>query len=220
MDGFSIIPKDGTVHTDNAKPIAQTKSPIPVGAELQAIRQASQKKPADVIWWVMLLVVAGAIGYIGYLVAMRFIILSKISGVSQELVQMQASFNRNEIEDLKTVDQRLKVINSRLSTHVLVASVFETINQHIRNTTQISEYKISTSDADVNVTLSAIAPTFKDMAEQTERLFIMKDQNLIKGFAITNLAYEQDTHKVRFTVKLVLAKNKYSALNMRPNRQP
>lgn len=219
MDGFNIIPKDGMSTVDIPRPVSQTRPVVSVGGELSAVKPVGVKKNIDVVWWLMIVSVVAAVGYIGYVVTLRFLTLSQIAGVSQELTQLQASFNKNEIADLKTVDQRLKLINSRLGNHILTAAVFDTINQHIRTTTQVSEYKVAVTESELNVSLSAIAPTFKDMAEQTERLFVMKDQNLIKSFTITNLAYEQDTRRVRFTVKLILDKSRYSALGVRIVKQ-
>lgn len=217
MDGFNVIPRDGVASVDI--PRTQEDRPTGVGLELQPPSPSSkvtvEKSKFDLVFWVAVLGVLSVIGYLSYLVAMRFVLLSRIQGISQELVQLQSTFNKSDISDLKTVDQRLKIINSRLGSHVLTATVFDTVNQHIRTATQLSEYKISISENNVDVTLSAIAPSFKEMAEQTERLFVMKDQNLIKSFSITNLAYEQDTHKVRFTIKMILDKSRYSALGMR-----
>jgi hypothetical protein len=218
MEGFNLIPKDNstTVEIPTNQPSVR---PVIVGAELSAAKQVSEKKPADIIFWVTILAVVAALGFVVYVVAMRFILLSQITGVSQELQQFQASINKSQIEDLKTVDQRLRMINSRLSSHILSAVVLDNVNKQLRNSTQISEYKIDVTDNDLQVTLAIIAPTFKDMAEQTEKLFEAKDQGLIKNFAITNMAYEQDTRRVRFTLKLSLDKLKYSAAGIKITKQ-
>lgn len=212
MDNFNIIPKDGLgAGIDTVRAVAQKPAQF-AGDKLPPKQDVEYKKKVDIIFWVVTITVIGTIGYLIYLVGMRFYLLSQISGISKDLQQLQSSINSAEIADLQTVDSRLKLINTRLGSHILTGVIFDTINQHIRVNTQVMEYKISVTDTELNVSLSEIAPTFKEMAEQTERLFVMKDQGLIKNFTITNLAYEQDTRKVRFTIKMVLDKDKYSAL--------
>jgi hypothetical protein len=212
MEGFNIIPKESTTPASSVNKLVVP--PVKVGAELGAtVKSATETKKSDLqlLSWTAYAVVVGVILYTTYLVFMRFYILNQISSVSAELQTIEQSVDKGSIETLKTVDKRLQMIKTRLSRHVLSGVVLDTINQYIRTTAQVSEYKIETTETELTVSLSEITPTFKDMAEQTEKLFDLKNTGIIKSFTITNLSYEQDTRRVRFTIKLVLDKTKYSA---------
>jgi hypothetical protein len=212
MEGFNIIPKESIAPAGSVSKLVVP--PVKVGGELGAtVKPGTETKKSDleILSWTAYAVVTGVILYTGYLVFMRFYILNQISSVSAELQTIEQSVDKGSIETLKTVDQRLQMIKTRLSRHVLSGVVLDTINQYIRTTAQISEYKIETTETELTVSLSEITPTFKDMAEQTEKLFDLKNTGIIKSFTITNLSYEQDTRRVRFTIKLVLDKTKYSA---------
>jgi uncharacterized protein Yka (UPF0111/DUF47 family) len=212
MEGFNIIPKEPTALSGSVSKVVAP--PTKVGSELgSGVKPGVENKKSDLqlLSWAAYCIAVGVILYTAYLVFMRFYILNQISSVSSELQAIEQSVDKGSIETLKTVDQRLQMIKSRLSRHVLSGVVLDTINQYIRTTAQISEYKVETTDTELFVFLSEITPTFKDMAEQTEKLFDLKNTGIIKSFSITNLSYEQDTKRIRFTIKLVLDKTKYSA---------
>jgi hypothetical protein len=208
MEGFNIIPKESPALASSVNKLVVP--PVKVGATAKSSAE-TKKSDLELLSWVAYAVVIGVILYTAYLVFMRFYILNQISSVSAELKTIEQSIDKDSIETLKTVDQRLQMIRSRLSRHVLSGVVLDTINQYIRTSAQISEYKVETTETELTVYLSEITPSFKDMAEQTEKLFDLKNTGIIKSFTITNLSYEQDTRRVRFTIKLVLDKTKYSA---------
>ena len=213
MDGFNLIPKENTA-ADSGMNLHRAK-PVLASNDIGSVKiQPRQNKPIDIIMWAAVLVVGGVLVYFVYLVVMRFLILNQINSAAQDLQQRETQIDRSKLENLKTIDQRLKVINNRISKHILVNRVFDTVNKYIRTTAQISEYQVVVSDTELYVTLSEITPSFKDMAEQTERLIDLKNQKVIQAFTVSNLSYEEDTKRVRFTLKINLDKSNYAATSL------
>jgi hypothetical protein len=109
-------------------------------------------------------------------------------------------------------------MKSRLSDHILPTFIFSFLNKNMRNTVQVTEYKVENKESGVDVSFQCIAPTFKDMAEQTEKMTELKKSSQIKNFSLSNLFIETDTGKIRFTIKVEFDRSKVSAQSANINQ--
>jgi hypothetical protein len=58
--------------------------------------------------------------------------------------------------------------------------------------------------------LTSVAPSFRELAEQTEKMADLKLVGAIKDFRVAQMALESDGRKVRYTLNLIFDKNKIS----------
>jgi uncharacterized OB-fold protein len=66
--------------------------------------------------------------------------------------------------------------------------------------------EVKEKDVDVNIVMTA--PSFKELAEQTEKLFYMKEKGEIRSFSVSNLSFESETRRARFSVNIIFDKTK------------
>jgi hypothetical protein len=58
--------------------------------------------------------------------------------------------------------------------------------------------------------LTSVAQSFRELAEQTEKMADLKLVGAIKDFRVAQMALESDGRKVRYTLNLIFDKNKIS----------
>jgi hypothetical protein len=150
----------------------------------------------------------GVVGYFVFLVFYRMDLLNQISVMSQSLKNITQNIDKKEMEEFAAMDSSLKSMEGKLSKHVLVSNVIYTVNQNIRNTLQVSEYRVEVKEKDVDVNIVMTAPSFKELAEQTEKLFYMKEKGEIRSFSVSNLSFESETRRARFSVNIIFDKTK------------
>lgn len=160
------------------------------------------------------------IGYTAYVFFERNATLQKISSISEELQRIENSIDKKELQDFINLDKQINYAKSKLSKHLIFSDVFALVNQNIRSSIQISQYDISLEEKNISVSISCIAPTFKDLAEQTEKMFQLKNQGVISSFSVSGLSYEQETKRVRFTLRIKLDQSKFSALGYSESIKP
>jgi hypothetical protein len=224
MDGFNIIPEDVNKNVENKMEqnpkIAfnvDSKKVNQINSEASKIEQKADsvnvqvRQSGSLYIYLSLAIFIGSIGYSIFLLVQKQVLIQSIKNVSEELKVLESKINKSEIESLKVADEKLKIIKQKLASHVISSDSLGLINQNIRTSSQVTEYKFDLTDSDIILSFSAIVPSFKDIAEQTERLFEMRKEGKIKSFGLSNLSYEQDTKRVRFTVKVNLDKSKFSA---------
>ena len=190
------------------------------GGGVEIIDEAKEKAKAaksaqggSMIFTVSILTMVGVMGYFGYLVMDRIIMLGEITTLGEDMKTLGANINKDEINEFKSLDKTLKSINGKLSTHILNTQVLDFVNQNIRNVLQVAEYKIDTTDKGVEVGLTVIAPSFKELAEQTEKLYQLKLDKEIVSFTVSNLSFESETRRLRFGINIVFDKTKVAAVN-------
>lgn len=220
MDGFNVIPVDKDVAKSGP---TSTNMPLNAGslisdANFEIEDQTSPKNNESVPGSSLLLVLSvmtliGIFGYFGFLVYQRVIILAQISDYSIQIAAIGQKIDVKEMQEFQAMDNTLRTINDKLSKHVLSSYIFATVNKNIRTSLQITEYKMTVGDKEIDATMTAVAPTFKELAEQSEKFIEMKSIGTIKSFTISNLTFEPETKRARFTVQLLFDKSKYSASN-------
>jgi hypothetical protein len=144
-------------------------------------------------------------------------LLEQIGGYSQALTQLNSQIDLTEMKEFQAMDITLKAINGKLGKHVLNTAILAMVNQNIRRSLQVTEYRLDIKETEVEVNISAIAPSFKELAEQTERFFQLKDRGDLKNFTVTDLSLEAETKRVKFSMRLVFDKSKFSALTTSNN---
>lgn len=211
MDGFNVIPIDKSI---SSTPTSISTKSSNNGVEI--IRDdavpVAKAKGGGLFLTLSIFILLGVILYFIYLVYSRFAMLNDINFLGDQLNTIGKNIDKNEMEDFRTMDKKLKTINQKLSRHTLNSQIFIFVNNNIRNTLQITEYRLDVKDKEVEVTLAAIAPSFKEFAEQTEKLFQLKESGSIKSFRISNLSFEADTRRLRFTTSLVFDRALVSAI--------
>jgi hypothetical protein len=139
--------------------------------------------------------------------------LSQISDYGEKLKELSASIDKNELESYRAMDKTLNAVNSKLSRHIVNSDLISLVNKNIRTNIQVSEYRLEVKEKEVELNLSMISPSFKELAEQSEKILELKDNNQIKSFNVANLSFEQETKKVRFTMRIVFDKTKITSNN-------
>ena len=149
-------------------------------------------------------------GYFGYLVFLRWTTLQQVTLLSEDFQVFAKNVNKNEIEEFLVLDNSLKAINEKLGGHTQVGGILSFVNRNIRSNVQITDYRIENREKEVSVALASIAPTFRELAEQTEKMAELKTAGAVKDFTITQMALEADGRKVRYTLNLTFDKDKIS----------
>ncbi len=235
MDGFTLIPKkqkaDPIANANNLQDSFSSQSfsntpdiklamdqgvhiPEENISEEVIDRLAPQKSSlldGGLFFLISMLVFLGSLAYSGYLLFIRQITAAQIEDYSFKLQSLASKIDKNEISDLQNMDTVLKSLRTRMDNHILPTQIFGFINQNMRNSLQLTEYKVEPSQDGFDVIFSCVAPSFKDMAEQTEKLVELKKGRIIKNFVLSNLSFESDTNRVRFTIKTTFDRQKISA---------
>lgn len=149
-------------------------------------------------------------GYFGYLVFNRYVTIEKIAILSEQFQVLSGNINKNEIEEFLALDNSLKAIQQKIGGHTQLGGILAFVNKNIRSNVQISDYRIESREKEVSVGLSSIAPTFRELAEQTEKMAELKASGAIKDFSVTQMALESDGRRIRYTLNLIFDKSKIS----------
>lgn len=221
MDGFNVIPLDKENFKDviPTSPKVAPKQGNTFDSSFEIIDEEKKenvitKSGGSFLYIVSVLSLVGVFVYFGFLVFYRLNILAQISAYGEQIRSISSSIDRKELEDFKVMDKTLKSINEKLGRHVLSSQVLLLVNKNIRTSLQVSEYKVDVKDKEVLVTLTSVAPTFREFAEQTEKFFAMKTEGRIKSFSVSNMSFESDTRRLRFTTQIVFDRNSMSALSV------
>jgi hypothetical protein len=222
MDGFNVIP----VEKENNKPAPQTNSSAMsnrsdnfsagieiIDEEKEKVKAATDNSKGFLVFILAVFTMIGVLGYFGYLVFARTLMLSQISDYGEKLKELSASIDKNELESYRAMDKTLNAVNSKLSRHIVNSDLISLVNKNIRTNIQVSEYRLEVKEKEVELNLSMISPSFKELAEQSEKILELKDNNQIKSFNVANLSFEQETKKVRFTMRIVFDKTKITSNN-------
>jgi hypothetical protein len=213
MDGFNIIP----VEKDILKPASPENADVGIeiiDEEKEKKKQEEAAKSGSLLLILAYITLAAVLGYLGFLIFQRVNYVAQVISYNEQIVAIGKNIDLKEIEEFQTMDRTLTTVNSRLTNHVLGGSVMSLVNQNIRKNIQVSEYKLDVGKAVVEVSFTGTAPTFKDLAEQTERFFALKESGQIKTFAVNNLSFEANTKRIKFTLKVTIDQTKVNALNI------
>jgi hypothetical protein len=213
MDGFNVIP----IGNDSKKTVLpfSTSNQNQNEPQFDVIDEEKEKektlkteRSGSLFLILAYMFLLGVVGYFVFLVFYRMDLLNQISVMSQSLKKITQNIDKKEMEEFAAMDSSLKSMEGKLSKHVLVSNVIYTVNQNIRNTLQVSEYRVEVKEKDVDVNIVMTAPSFKELAEQTEKLFYMKEKGEIRSFSVSNLSFESETRRARFSVNIIFDKTK------------
>lgn len=230
MDGFNLIPGSSSDQNTQTKKNESTKTFQEI-----ATAQLTNKKPqtpdkgikiitkedlknesntvSNYFFSVAIVILLMSLGYAFFLIGSRYYTLNRIQNISAQLISLEGTIDKKEVEEYRILSQKVNSIKNRLSKHFIHTDILNLVNQNMRSSVQVYEYKVDVTDTDLIASYSCMAPSFKDMAEQTERLFDLRSKAQIKSFSLSSLSYEQDTKRVRYTIKVNLDKSKFSAEN-------
>lgn len=218
MDGFNTIPIENTNSGTGIPASVQSNIPIQTNPVSSNVEIADSSKKIEkkgglgsTLFLIAILSIVAVLGYFVFLVFYRISMLNQIVNYGDQMQTISKNIDKAEMEEFRSMDKILKTINEKLGKHVLNSQILIFVNNNIRNTLQITEYRVEVKEKDVDVSLTAIAPSFKEFAEQTEKLFVLKEEGNIKSFNISNMAFESETRRLRFTTRLVFDRSKVSA---------
>ncbi len=219
MDGFNVIPVDKSIYRPANANNTQEPQTSSVGVNsnfgIEIVDEEAEKnKPKEgggVFLLISVLLLLFSFAYFGFLIFKRVNSLNKITDYSNQLHELGLSIDKVEMEEFKNMEKSLKFMNGKMANHILNSGIFIFINNNIRNNLQVTDYKIDVKDKTVEADLSSVSPTLKDLTEQSEKLYILKQSGSIKDFNIYNISIEPDTKRVRSSMKLVFEKTKVSA---------
>lgn len=224
MDGFNSIPiqnsaaNSGNMSTMQNIPTnfeaATYKDNLMGGSDgIEILDESSkqrQKNSFGLLLPLSIFALCSSFGYFGYLVFNRIVSLEKIVLVSEQFQVLSRNISKNEIDNFLALDNSLKAIKQKIGGHTQLGGVLAFVNKNIRSSVQINDYRIESREKEVAVGLSSIAPTFRELAEQTEKMGELKASGAIKDFSITQMALESDGRRIRFTLNLIFDKSKIS----------
>lgn len=226
MDGFNVIPISNSPGVQSSGSFAAANSssgPVDVGIEFvdEEKEKAKAAAAAGISWAFVFSIIAliGVLGYFGFLVFYRVSMITQIQNYTDQMVTLGKNIDVKEMKDFQAMDITLNTINGKLSNHVLTAQIFSFINQNIRSNLEITDYSLEVKDKTVNVSLVAIAPTFKELAEQTEKLFLLRESGYLQSFSVSNLSFESQTRRLHFTIMISFDKSKVSASALNTNTE-
>lgn len=235
MDGFTSIPiQSAGNNTSAAKPPenfvapgfnnAPYKDNAVTGVDgIEIVDESVPRKDKvsfGFLFPLSVLCLFASFGYFGYLVFIRFVTLEKIALISDEFQVLSANINKQEIDEFLALDNSLKAINQKIQTHTQLAGILGFVNSNIRTSVQITDYRIENREKEVSVGLSSIAPTFRELAEQTEKMAELKSVGAIKDFQVTQMSLEADGRRIRYTLNLIFDKSKISVSALSSQSNP
>ncbi len=204
MDGFNIIPVE--------KDLLLKDSVEVIDEEKEKKAKQEEVKTGNMFLFVALLILILVLGYLLFLIFYRISLVGQIINYADQLQGVTKNIDLKEIQEYQAMDTTLKSINGKLNKHILTSEVAYLLNQNLRKTLQITEYRMDVKQVDVEVGITAVAPTFRELAEQTEKLFSLREQGVIQSFTVTSLSFESDTKRVKFTMRIILDKTKTNAV--------
>ncbi len=209
MDGFNLL----SVEKDTSKPIS---APVDLGIEIideekNSKEEVKQERSGKLFLTFSFLVLFIAIGSFIFLVIYRISLITQVADYSAQLKNISSSIDLKEMQEFQTMDSALKIVNEKLGGHILTSEVMAYVNANIRKSLQLTDYNVGVRPDNVEVVFTAIAPSMKEIAEQTERFFVLKDEGFVKSFSITNTSFEGETKKIKFTMKINFDRSKVNA---------
>lgn len=217
MDGFNSIPIQNNTFQSPLVSAANSNSLNSndlVGNNAKDIEIVDEEKKEVVknsfsfLLPLSILCLLAVFGYFGYLVFLRWSNLQQISLLSEDFGVLSKNLNKDEIDEFIVLDKSLKAIKERLAGHTIVSNILTFVNKNIRSNVQITDYRLESKVKDVIVSLSVIAPTFKELAEQSEKMTELKNNKEIKDFSVSQMALEADGRRIRFNLNLTFEKKK------------
>lgn len=223
MDGFTSIPiqstgvvsPNTTTQTASAGFSSAPYKDNSIGANdgIEIIDDANKKSNKSTFGFLLPLSIFSlfaSFGYFGYLVFTRYVTIEKMVIISEQFQVLSANINKSEIDEFIALDNSLKAVKEKIATHTQLGLVLSFVNKNIRSSVQINDYRIESRKDEVAVGLSSIAPTFRELAEQTEKMAELKAAGAIKDFTVTQMALESDGRRIRYTLNLIFDKSKIS----------
>lgn len=217
MDGFNVIPIQS--ETDKIIPV---KPEVVVPNNTSFEKKVEKVTPAknmssgflsgNFLFLISIFSFLGVFGYFFFLVFTWTQSLDQIGNLAQLMNQQKDKINKDELQDFINTDKVLKAINQRLASHTLNSEILNFMNANLRSNLQVTDYKIENKDREVELNITSISPSFKEISEQSSRLLILRSQGLINNFSFSNLSIESDGKKLRFTTKVTFDRSKVSAL--------
>jgi len=217
MDGFNVISVDKDASKNNIQNIPTDFGVEIIDQEKEKQEKEKNAKAGGILLFVSFLVLAGVLGYQVFLILYRVSAVNQIVTFTEEMQGIAKSIDKNEIQEYQTMDNTLKTVNGKLNKHILTSEVASLINGNLRRTIQVSEYRLDVKQTDVEASLTGVAPSFRELAEQTEKFFNLKDQGKILSFAVTSISFESQTQRVKFTLRIVFDKSKINAVALSQN---
>lgn len=218
MDGFNIVPVENNTNFKSSN--SKSTDPISFDSGVEIIDEEKQKelsKQKESGGWLLFLAFAcliSAFAYFGFLIFYRINMLNQVRNYSEQMRAIGKDIDLKEMQEFQAMDKTLQAINGRLNKHVLNAKILDLVNANIRKTLQVSEYRLDVKEKDVEVNITAISPSFRELAEQTEKLFELKEAKIIKSFSVTNLSFEAETKRLKFSLRLVFDKSNVTAAKL------
>lgn len=209
MDGFNLL----SVEKDSSKPVS---APVDLGIEIideekNNKEERKQEKSGKLYLVLAFVVLLAAIGSFIFLVIYRISLITQVVDYSSQLKNISSSIDLKEMQEFQTMDSALKIVNEKLGGHILTSEVMNYVNANLRKSLQVTDYNVEVRPDNVEVVFTAISPSMKEIAEQTERFFALKSENIVKSFSIANTSFEGETKKVKFTMKISFDRNKVNA---------
>lgn len=224
MDGFTSIPiQNASANSGNLSSMQSIQTgfvtdpykdnQVDSSDGIEIVDNTPKKKETGSFGFMLplsILTLFASFGYFGYLVFNRFVTIEKIAVLSEQFQVLSGNINTNEIEEFIALDNSLKAINQKIGSHTQLGGIFAFVNKNIRSSVQVNDYRIESREKEVVVGLTSIAPTFRELAEQTEKMAELKTSGAIKDFNVTQMSLESDGRRVRYVLNLTFDKTKIS----------
>ncbi len=219
MDGFTSIPiQSAGTQAQKENPPVFSSAPYKDNAvtEKDGIQIAEdtgnkkEKSSHSMLLSLSIISLLCVLGYFGYLVFLRIFTIEKISVLTDQFQVLSKNINKNDLDNFLAMDSSLKAINQKLQQHTQVGPVLAFVNRNIRSNVLVTDYAVDSQETLVVVTLASVAPTFKELAEQTEKMGELKITGAIKDFQISQMSLESDGRRVRFRLSVTFDKSKIS----------
>lgn len=225
MDGFNVIPIESELKKDlgnlNLNKNATNSdirgtSTIDENEAAQNNNEETTKTSlfSSILFLLGIVSFAGVIGYFIFIILSWQNTLSQIGEYSANLASQKDKIDQKELQDFIDLDKSLKAVKQRLGRHILNTEILKFMNSNLRSSITLTDYNIEAKDTTVELSFNSIASSFKDMAEQTERLFLLKQIGLVQSFSVANISLESDSKKLKFMIRVNFDRLKVSALEL------
>lgn len=144
----------------------------------------------------------------GIVFSLNQLSLSQKKAANDSLVMSEKDIDKNTIEDIKSLSNRLAVIESLLERHVAVSNVFDELSKNTIKQVSFSSFSIKRkADNTFSVSLKAQGVGYESIVAQDSQLSSGPAQKFFKNTSITDFVKSKGQNLASFGIETSVSAN-------------
>ncbi len=156
----------------------------------------------------------------GIVFSMNKIAIIQKNSAIESLSKSQKDINKDTIEELKALNNRLAIINSLINNHVAVSHIFAELGKSTIKEVSYSSFSlVKNPDKSFSVSLSAQGVGYVSVIAQDDLLTSAESQKFFKNTSITNFSKSKGEDIASFGVQATISENSLNFSEVLNNNQ-